>query len=226
MSDTQSKLRWVRVWDVPTRLFHWLLVILFAFSWWSGEQGGEWMRFHFWSGYAILTLVLFRIVWGLVGSRTARFADFLKGPRASLHHVRELLRPGKTSDVGHNPLGGWMVALLLVLLLVQTVTGLFSEDRELHAGPLSLWVSQSTSKALSNIHETVVNILLLLIAAHVVAVISYLIFKRDNLIGAMFTGRKELKLAPGSEPRMVSPIFAFAILAVCALGVVALVRFA
>jgi cytochrome b len=226
MSDLPPQLRAVPVWDVPTRLFHWSLVILFAFSWWSGEQGGSWMRFHFWSGYAILTLVLFRIAWGLVGSRTARFSDFLKGPRAGLHHLGELLRPGKTSDIGHNPVGGWMVLLLLVLLVVQTVTGLFAEDRELNAGPLSLWVSQKTSHLLTEIHETVVNILLLLIGAHVVAVLAYLVFKRDNLIGAMFSGRKQLQLAPGQEPRMASPYLALALVVVCALAVIALVRFA
>lgn len=226
MSDLTSKLRSVLVWDLPTRLFHWSIVILFAFSWWSGEQGGSWMRFHFWSGYAILALVLFRIIWGLVGSHTARFADFLKGPRAGLHHLGELLKPGKTSDIGHNPLGGWMVALLLVLLLVQTVTGLFSEDRELNAGPLSLWVSQKTSHFLTEIHETVVNILLLLIAAHVAAVFAYLIFKRDNLIGAMLTGRKQLSLAPGQEPKMASVYLALAVLVVCAAAVIVLVRFA
>src|SRR6185369_9982431 len=110
MAMSELKLRAVSVWDLPVRLFHWLIVILFAFSWWSGEQGHEWLPFHFWSGYAILTLVLFRIVWGFVGSGTARFSDFLKGPRAGLHHVGQLLRPGKTGDVGHNPLGGWMVA--------------------------------------------------------------------------------------------------------------------
>src|SRR5579871_82571 len=86
------------VWDVPTRLFHWLLVLLIAVSWTTGTLGGDdWLRYHFWSGYSILTLVLFRIVWGVVGSTHARFASFVRGIPSALHHVRELFRPGPTS---------------------------------------------------------------------------------------------------------------------------------
>jgi cytochrome b len=216
--------RRVKVWDLPTRIFHWLLVALVAFSWWSGEQGYGWMRWHFWSGYAVLTLVIFRIFWGFVGSSTARFSDFVKGPRAGLHHLSALVRPGKTGDVGHNPLGGWMVGLLLVLLLVQAGTGLFAEDANLNAGPLSLLVSEQASKTLSNIHELVIKFLLVAIALHVLAVLAYLVFKRDNLVSAMFSGKKELDVPQGAEPRMASPWLALGLLLLSALIVYGITR--
>jgi len=224
MNDKQLTMRTVRIWDLPTRLFHWLLVIFFAFSYLSAQIGDSWMQWHFLSGYAVLTLLLYRIVWGFVGSRTARFSDFIKGPRATLHHVRDMLRPAKSNDIGHNPLGGWMIVLLLVLLLVQVGTGLFSQDRNLNFGPLSLLVSSSTSRFLKEIHETTVNILLLLIGVHVLAVLFYLVFKRENLVAAMFSGEKQLELPPGAEPRQSSPWLALLVLIVCALVVYGIVR--
>lgn len=219
-----AKSRAVPVWDLPTRLFHWLLAILVAFSWWSGEQGYGWMPWHFWSGYGVLTLLVFRLFWGFVGSRTARFADFIKGPRAGLHHIAALFRPGKTGDVGHNPLGGWMVLLLLLLLLVQTGTGLFAEDINMNAGPLYLLVSEQTSRTLTNIHEIVAKLVLFAIILHVLAVIAYLAIKRDNLIGPMLTGRKQIDLPPGAEPKMANPLLALALLAVSALIVFGITR--
>lgn len=226
MSDRppSTSTRSIAVWDLPTRLFHWLLAILVAFSWWSGEQGYGWMPWHFWSGYGVLTLLIFRLMWGLVGSSTARFSDFLKGPQAALHHLSALFRPGKTNDVGHNPLGGWMVLALLLLLLVQTGTGLFAEDANMNAGPLYLAVSERTSKQLTEIHEVVAKLVLLAIILHVLAVIAYLAIKRDNLIRPMFSGRKQLDLPPGGEPRMANPFLALALLGLSALIVFAIVR--
>ena len=223
-SSTPLPLRKVRVWDLPTRLFHWALVVLVAFSWWSGEQGYDWMPWHFWSGYGVLTLLVFRFFWGFAGSGTARFASFIKGPQAGLHHLKELLRPGRTGDVGHNPMGGWMVLLLFALLLIQTVTGLFAEDSNMNAGPLLLLVSEDVSRTLAEIHEVVANLILGAIILHVLAVLAYLLIKRDNLIGPMFTGDKLLELAPGSEPRMVSPLLALGLLIASALIVYCVVQ--
>lgn len=221
---TATTPRAVPVWDLPTRLFHWLLAILVAFSWWSGEQGYDWMPWHFWSGYAVLTLLIFRLMWGVVGSRTARFSDFIKGPRASLHHLSALLQPGKTGDVGHNPLGGWMVVALLLLLLVQTVTGLFAEDANMNAGPLYLAVSEKASRQLGDIHEIVSKIVLFAIILHVLAVLAYLVIKRDNLIGPMFHGKKDLNLPAGAEPKMANPVLALVLLIVSALIVYGITR--
>jgi len=182
--------RAVLVWDAPTRLFHWLLVVLIATSWTTGSLGGDWLRYHFWSGYAILTLVLFRIVWGIVGGTHARFAGFLRGIPSALHHLRELLRPGPTGDIGHNAIGGWMVVALLLVLLVQTGTGLFADDDIVTTGPLGDLVSSALRARLTTIHRYNFEVIELLAFIHIAAVLAYLVVKRQNLVGAMITGRK------------------------------------
>ncbi|MGE0151796.1 MAG: cytochrome b/b6 domain-containing protein [Reyranellaceae bacterium] len=216
--------RLVRVWDLPTRLFHWALVVLVAFSWWSGEN--ERFEWHFWSGYAILTLLIFRIVWGFVGSSTARFADFVRGPLAGLAHLRELLGRHEMRDVGHNAIGGWMVVALILALLVQAVTGLFADDAILTVGPLGELVSSGTREWLTDIHELLIKIILVMIGLHVLAVLSYLVLRRINLIGPMFTGRKALPADLAAQPpKMASSLLALAVLIVSGLivwGIVSL----
>ncbi|UYN95464.1 MAG: cytochrome b/b6 domain-containing protein [Enhydrobacter sp.] len=186
-----DKPRTIRVWDLPVRLFHWALVVLLATSYFSGRAGGDWMDLHFWSGYAILTLLLFRIAWGFVGSTTARFAHFIKGPAAALHHLRELLR-GPAREVGHNPLGGLMVVALLLAVLLQAGSGLFSADTDMGTvnGPLALKVADAWVDRLTSFHQFWVDVILVLVALHVLAAAIYLVWKKQNLIGAMFTGRK------------------------------------
>jgi cytochrome b len=180
----------IRVWDVPVRLFHWLLLGLVGFSWWSGEQGNEWMKFHGWSGYAILTLVLFRIAWGIVGSDTARFSHFVRGPRTSYAYLRSLLERRPFVYLGHNPLGGWMILSLLLLLLVQAITGLFGNDDSDFEAPLSHWLSHSTSSLITTLHAYNFDLLLGLIGLHVAAVLVHQLLRRDDMIKAMFTGMK------------------------------------
>jgi cytochrome b len=186
----------VLVWDVPTRLFHWLLVLLVATSWTTGKLGGDaWLQYHFWSGYAILTLVLFRIVWGVCGSTHARFASFVRGLPSALRHLRELARPGPTSDIGHNAIGGWMIVVLLGVLLLQTGTGLFADDDIVTTGPLGDLVSSDTRSRLTTIHKYNFDVILTLAGIHIAAVLAYWIVKRQNLIGAMITGRKRAPAA-------------------------------
>ena len=147
MANTNDR---IRVWDLPVRLFHWTLVILMATSYFSGRAGGDWMKFHFWSGYAILTLLLFRIAWGFVGSTTARFSDFVKGPSAAFRHLAELAGADRPRDAGHNPLGGAMVVVLIFAVLAQVVAGLFSADTDIGMvnGPLTpAWSPTSGSSA-------------------------------------------------------------------------------
>src|SRR5438067_2364360 len=117
--------RMARVWDLPVRLFHWVLVALVVFSFTTGKLGGNWLRWHMYSGYLILTLVLFRIAWGVIGSDTARFAGFIRGPSHVVRYARSLLGGPPQFHAGHNPLGGLMVVLMLALLLLQASTGLF-----------------------------------------------------------------------------------------------------
>jgi cytochrome b len=181
----------IRVWDPATRLFHWSLVLLVATSVYTGNVGGlREMDLHKLAGYAILTLVLFRLVWGVVGSRHSRFADFVRGPRAVIGYARSLA--GATPDrfVGHNPLGGWSVLAMLASLLLQAATGLFARDDILTQGPLAKYVSKETSRLLTAIHETNAVVLYVLIGVHLAAVLGYLLVKKENLIRPMLTGRK------------------------------------
>jgi cytochrome b len=176
----------VVVWDLPIRVLHWLIVIAVGVSWWSAEQ--RLMDVHRYSGYALLGVLVFRIYWGLVGSPTARFSRFVRGPSAVLTYLRS---PPVAAPPGHNPLGGWSVIAMLVLLLTQVGLGLFVTDIDgLESGPLSYLVSFEASRELAESHELVFNIILGFIALHLVAVLFYLVVRRTNLIGAMFTGRR------------------------------------
>jgi len=184
----------VRVWDLPTRLFHWLIVALLAFSWWTAES--DHLDWHMLSGYAILVLVLFRVYWGFSGSSTARFARFLKGPRTVFAYAGGLFERRARATPGHNPMGGWSVVLLIALLLLQTVLGLFAIDVDgLNAGPLDSLVSFDTGRWFSHQHGKVFNLLLIFSGLHVAAILFYWLYKRENLISAMITGFKRLPAA-------------------------------
>lgn len=224
MSDQPHALQTVTVWDLPTRLFHWTLVALMIFQWLTAEFGSA-MDWHVWGGYAILALVLFRLIWGFVGSDTVRFRDFVRGPGAALGYVKALLRGETPLYLGHNPMGGWSIVAMLVLLLVQAGTGLFANDDITIEGPLYAWVSKGTSDWLTAIHKFNFNLLLLVIAVHISAVLFYLFVKRENLIHPMLSGRKHLPPdMVGQAPRIVSPWLGLAVLAVAVAAVWLLVR--
>mgnify|MGYP000883636469 CR=1 FL=1 len=191
MSDQPHALQTVTVWDLPTRLFHWTLVALMIFQWLTAEFGSA-MDWHVWGGYAILALVVFRLIWGFVGSDTVRFRDFVRGPGAALGYLKALLRGETPLYLGHNPMGGWSIVAMLALLLVQAGTGLFSRDDILTEGPLVRHVSKQTSNLLTGIHEINATVLYVLIATHLVAVFGYLLVKKENLIRPMLTGRKPM----------------------------------
>lgn len=178
----------VPVWDLPVRIFHWTLVLLVIGQVATAQVGGNAMEYHALGGYAILTLVLFRIVWGFVGSRHARFTDFLRGPVAVWRH----LRGQAAQTLGHNPAGGWSVVLMLVSLLTQALTGLFANDDIMMEGPLAKHVSGEVSAFATRIHDVNAIVLLTLIAIHLLAVLFYLFGKKQNLIGPMLTGRKKI----------------------------------
>ena len=181
--------RQVRVWDWPVRLFHWLLVLLLAGAWISAEAGIEYMQWHMRCGYAVLALLVFRLLWGLWGSGSARFSGFLRGPRAVIGYARAWLSRRPQHFLGHNPLGGWMVVVLLLLVAVQAVTGLFANDDIFNEGPLAVWAGKEVSDWLTFIHKRNFNLLLAAVGLHVAAVVLYLV-RGDNLLKAMFTGRK------------------------------------
>jgi cytochrome b len=200
-----------RLWDWPVRLIHWLLVVLVGFNWWASEDHLNW---HRWSGYVIVGLLTFRILWGFVGSRTARFSSFLKGPGATLAYARTLPNRDPTDVPGHNPLGGWSVVALLLVLVAQVTTGLFAVDIDaFEAGPLSDRVSYDLGRQFAEWHELSFRILQVLVAVHVLAVAWYLVRKRTNLIGPMFTGRRRFATDPGLTFAPMWRILAVAVLA-------------
>ncbi len=181
--------REIRVWDLPVRTVHWVQVALVATSVATGFTGGNALRLHRWSGYAILALVLFRATWGFVGGHHARFAAFLRGPRAIADFVRETASLRRPLHFGHNPLAGWMVLALLAALLAQAGTGLFANDDIAFEGPLATAVAKSLSDALTSAHKINARILIALVAMHLGAVLFHLIIERRNLVAPMFTGR-------------------------------------
>jgi cytochrome b len=184
-----------KLWDGPVRLVHWLLVGLLAFSWWASEDHLNW---HRWSGYTIIGLVLFRIWWGFAGGGAARFASFVKGPRAVLAHLKVVGRCDGSDVPGHNPIGALSVLAFLVVLLVQVGTGLFAVDIDaFEAGPFSDRVSFEVGRQIAEIHELNFRILQGLVVLHVVAVLYYLVWKRTDLILPMITGKRALPSDPG-----------------------------
>lgn len=173
------------VWDLPTRLFHWSLVLCVTTSLFAGEFG--YMDIHLISGHVLLALILFRLLWGFVGGRHARFADFVKGPFTVLRYALGLLKGPPKAHLGHNPMGGWSVMALIGTLMFQVGTGLFSNDDILTEGPLAETVSKSTSDYLTYLHEQSGYVLYGLIGLHLAAVAFYTL-KGHPIIGAMITG--------------------------------------
>lgn len=184
----------VYVWDAPTRIFHWSIVILLFLSWLSADQG--YMKVHLWSGLALLVLLLFRIGWGFAGATTARFSNFLHTPSKVVGYLKALVHGTKPPHAGHNPAGGLMVVALLAVLLAQASTGLFANDGLKFSGPLALLVSADLSDRLTEIHSIIFNIILGLIWLHLVAIGFYFLVKGENLVGPMVTGKKHRAHVP------------------------------
>ncbi|MEB4590318.1 cytochrome b/b6 domain-containing protein [Candidatus Thiothrix sp. Deng01] len=195
----------VRIWDLPTRLFHWLLVLGIGVAWLSAELGGNWIEWHERIGVFLLALMLFRFVWGFMGSDTSRFSQFVASPGKVLQHWREMkVQQGAAFHAGHNPLGGWMVLALLAVVLLQATSGLFATDDIATDGPLRGLVSGKLADILNNLHHLVFNVILLLAAVHILAVVFYRLFKQTNLIKAMVVGRADW---PVGRPQPVGLAF-------------------
>jgi len=169
------------------------------------------MQYHMLSGYAILALLIFRLVWGFAGSRTSRFSGFVKGPAAVWRYATDLFRGTSESYLGHNPLGGWSVLAMLLALLIQAATGLFANDDIITEGPLYLWVSKPVSDWLTGVHRLNRHLILVLVATHVSAVLFYLLVKHENLIKPMITGIKHWvgsDTAPPAAPTWLAAVMA------------------
>ena len=183
--------RKVAIWDLPTRLFHWTLVALIAFSWWTAEEHHD--DLHIWSGLAVLSLLIFRLLWGIFGSSTARFANFVRGPKAVLGYLR-----GTWRGIGHSPLGALSVVALLGLTMLQAGLGLIASDEDgLMQGPLAHLVGADVSEEAVDLHEDLFDVLLVFIGLHLAAVLFY-VLRGKNILDPMFSGRG--KAEPGVEP--------------------------
>ena len=194
----------VRIWDWPTRAFHWLLVLLIPALWWTAKYGR--IELHVTLGILATGLILFRLIWGILGSSTARFGNFLAGPR----RIMSYLNGRSAYALGHNPIGGWSVAAMLTLLVAQVGLGLFAEDEDgLAWGPLSTLLDGDTVEWVTELHETLFNVLLAFIVLHVAAILFYALAKRKNLVGPMLTGTGS---APeGTAPMQAAPWWRLAI---------------
>jgi cytochrome b len=179
-----------KVWDWPVRLFHWLLVLSVLGAYVTHRLGIEYFKYHLWCGYATIVLVVFRIIWGVVGTRHARFRHFVRSPSVTFRYGLELLRGVHAPYAGHNPLGALMVLALLASLLVQAVTGLVANDEIFNTGPLYGYVDPQRSLELTSLHRQLFYWIVAFIALHVLAVLIHLVFKKENLVHALLTGRK------------------------------------
>jgi cytochrome b len=205
----------VRVWDLPTRLFHWALVACVAGLLVTAYVPGSWINWHARLGYAVLTLLLFRIVWGFIGGRWSRFVSFVYSPGSVFNYLRG--RPHPDHLIGHTPLGAASVFAMLAFLLAQAATGLISDDEIAFTGPLNRFVSTATGLTATWYHKQVGQwVLIALAVLHVLAILYYLRKKKDNLIKPMIEGDKTVShAAASSRDDTVSRLGALALLAIC-----------
>jgi cytochrome b len=219
MPETVRNARMALVWDWPVRLFHWALVALVPALYLTWRW--NWMEWHALAGDALLALLLFRLLWGFFGSDTARFARFLASPTVALRHLAHLSGGEPDIHAGHNPAGGWMVATMLALLLAQTLTGLYVQNDVANEGPLTELVPAGIANAITALHAILWNVILVLVALHLLAILAYAVMLRQDLVRPMLTGRK---LLPASVPvpRIAGSAVALLLLG-CAAGAAAVI---
>lgn len=213
--SNEISLNKVRVWDLPTRLFHWALVVCVMGLVVTGTVGGNAMIWHFRFGYSVLTMLLFRTIWGLVGGRWSRFGAFIYTPQNVINYLKGQGKP--EHGVGHSPIGAASVFAMLAVLLAQVGSGLLSDDEIAFAGPLTRFVSNATVSLSTHYHKHIGKWLLLaLVLLHIAAIIFYL-RRKNNLVGPMLHGDKELAVAaPPSRDDTLSRTAALLILVACA----------
>ncbi len=193
-----AEIKRIRVWDLPTRIFHWVLALTIVGSVVSAKIGGNAMPWHFRFGLLVLALLVFRLAWGLVGGRWSRFASFIYSPMTVVRYLRGGARPGEHLEVGHNPLGSLSVFGLLALLALQVSTGLIADDEIANVGPLNKFVATSTGLLATGWHKTWGQwIIITMVVLHVGAIVYYLVAKKTNLLRPMIDGDK---LLPAGTP--------------------------
>ena len=191
----------VALWDPALRLFHWLLAFCVTGAWVLGKFGSSFglmkMTLHFWFGYMVIALLAFRLVWGVIGPRPARFAHFVRGPGAVLAYAGTLHRRSPSYWFGHNPLGALSVLAMLAALMAQAATGLVADpDDFINVGPLASQVSTATSRKAAGMHDVISNLILLLVVLHVGVILFYRFWKGEDLVRPMLHGRKLVRRRP------------------------------
>lgn len=187
----EGQARRERVWDPALRAFHWALAALVIGNWLLGKFGPTDMSLHFWLGYTIIGLLLFRLLWGFFGPATARFANFLRGPRAVLAYARDMIRPRPSLWPGHSPVGALAVVAMLAVLILQVTTGLFADPQDyINAGPLAGQVSSATARSAMRWHYRGADLILILVLLHWAAILFYRLWKHEDLVRPMITGWK------------------------------------
>ncbi|MCW8843195.1 MAG: cytochrome b/b6 domain-containing protein [Rhodobacteraceae bacterium] len=183
-----------KTWDIGTRLFHWALVICVGAAWGLGKFGPNIMTLHFYFGYAVIALLVFRVVWGLVGPAPVRFASFLYGPRTTLRYLSTLGQRKPSYWPGHNPVGALSVFAILAVLIMQVSTGLFADpDDYINVGPFADLVSSKANRTATFLHNRIALAILILVILHIAAIVFYKRFKGEDLITPMFTGWKKVR---------------------------------
>lgn len=219
-------MRTISIWDLPTRIFHWLLVACVASAYLTSSARPHGLQFtvHVASGYAVALLLVFRLLWGFVGGEHARFAAFVRGWKAVKAHLQGLLRLAPARALGHNAIGGWMILLILATLLLIVVTGLLAQGIPGGGGPLSAVLPNALAKPVGAVHELLGSFIIYLAAFHVAGVLGESVLLRENLAGAMVTGRKvaanaaERDARPASRARAVLILLLVALLAASMAG--------
>jgi len=225
MSDTLPRTIAVRVWDLPTRVFHWMLALCIVGSVISAKIGGNAMVWHFRFGFVVFTLLVFRLLWGLVGGRWSRFASFIYAPATVIRYLRGQGRADEHLDVGHNPLGSLSVFALLGLLALQVATGLVADDEIAAVGPLNRFVNGALAGRATHWHKDYGQwILLALVALHVAAIVYYRVRKKHNLVRSMLVGDKPLPPGtPAATDSAWTRALALLLIALCGWGVARIV---
>lgn len=216
----------IRVWDLPTRIFHWLLAIGVVALFVTSKIGGDAMKFHFLLGYYVLVLLLFRLIWGIVGGHWSRFSAFHFSPSKLIRYLQGNADPALL--VGHNPLGSLSVVAMLLFLLLQVGTGLFSDDEIAASGPFTSMVSSALVTQATTYHAAIGQfILIVLVAVHVIAILVYLLHKRENLVRPMLIGDKEVSQPMISSTDNTGSRLRAAVIGIICIGVVVwILRFA
>ncbi|MFK8030002.1 MAG: cytochrome b/b6 domain-containing protein [Gammaproteobacteria bacterium] len=187
------------VWDLPTRAFHWLLALSLAASYVTSLIGFDARQYHMWLGYWMIGLLTFRCVWGLVGTRHARFINFFPTPRRLFNYIKNTVRGESPETVGHNPLGSLMIFATLAILGAQAVSGLFMDDEIMFSGPYFNSASPELASTMNFLHNNLINVILGLVAVHIAAVLYHSFVRRERIIRAMLSGKKSADVVPEGE---------------------------